>query len=152
MRLILLLTIIIFSSAAVAQTPELSNQIIVKLKKEASVNIDKINHAPLNFGNDVIDNVNHKHSITGFYKINTGRDSTNVLYTIQYPDGADLKSIINEFDATGMFDYAEPDYIGHAAGVMGRAVAMTGTPNEPTIQSPLPPSPDITPNDSLFSR
>jgi subtilisin family serine protease len=99
-------------------------QIILKLKNLHSSYSESQNGQNF-FGNSRIDSVTQKF---GAIKINVqpmGRKSRQKLYIIRFPDGTNVREVIDAYYKTGEIEYAEPDHIGLGGGLSGTV------PNDP---------------------
>ncbi|HZK08456.1 MAG TPA: S8 family serine peptidase [Bacteroidales bacterium] len=115
--------ILLFTIPVFGQLAEPTNRIIVKLKN------DRI---PENYageksltGSSKIDNLCIDLNAVKIQKLITGRKITNQSFVVQFPEGAGIQQVIDEFYATGDIEYAEPDFKGSTGG------AATGSPNDP---------------------
>jgi len=95
-----------------------TDRIILKLKSDA-VNPDKLFCEKNLTGNNKIDSLNKIFRFITIKKQSLGRKSNKYIYIIQFPDGTDLKQVIDKYYTTGEIAYAEPDYKGTLGGVSG---------------------------------
>jgi len=135
MRFLILPTFFFFFFFSLfAQKIQFTDQIIVKFKAGITFTPSRFNQQSLSFGIPELDAINQKNGVLNYYKVDMGRDSNNVVYAIKYKSGSDLNAIMQELNSTGLFEYTEPDFIGHSTGV------------------PVRNEVEITPNDTYFSR
>ncbi len=110
------LAIILFCSIATfGQTPDQTDQVVLKLKKEAtSLNKSFCNHEII--GNNKLDSVSKKYNAIIIKKQSTGRKSKQHIYIIRFPQWTNIQQVIDEYYKTGEIEYAEPDHKGSGGG------------------------------------
>lgn len=117
--------------AKLSGTSERSNggyepgSIIVKLKKGIVPAEQKTGSAAT--GIAALDRLNAQYNCTSAVRLNTGIQDrqTNFTFKLNFAATADVQALIKAYTATGVLEYAEPDYI---AGI------NTVTPNDPYFQ------------------
>ncbi|TVR81344.1 MAG: T9SS C-terminal target domain-containing protein [Chitinophagaceae bacterium] len=114
---ILILSCYILSAQNFLET----DQVILKLKNENS-GADKI------IG-EKVDLINREYNAVSVKKIYAGINSNQLIYVIKFPEGTNIKEVIDAYYNTNEVKYAEPDHIGSGGG-----------------------KPGFSPNDSLFYR
>lgn len=110
------LAIILFCSIATfGQNPDQTDQVVLKLKKEAaSLNKSFCNHEII--GNNKLDSVSKKYNAIIIKKQSTGRKSKQHIYIIRFPQWTNIQQVIDEYYKTGEIEYAEPDHKGSGGG------------------------------------
>jgi thermitase len=78
------------------------NKIIIKLKVSS--------HGELSHANKV-SKINKLFSSSKTEKIVLSEKDNTTIYTVEFPENADIKKIIDEYYKTGEIEYAEPNYI-----------------------------------------
>lgn len=129
-KIFTLLTFIAVSTHTYSQQPAYAlNRIIVKFKEENYKNIVFNNQNPLQSNYSILNQLNLKFSSSAFKKL-SNIPNINIPHLIEFSKQQNIEQVINEYKATNLFEYAEPDYIGTGSGER---------------LSPL-----ITPNDTYF--
>jgi subtilisin family serine protease len=120
MRLkIYMLAIILFSSiASFGQNSKQTDRIILKIKNEIA-DPGKSRSKQNLIGNIRIDNVTQKFNAIKINRQSIGKKSNAHIYVIQFPQGTDLKQVIDEYYKTGETVYAETDFVGSGGGTQG---------------------------------
>jgi thermitase len=108
--------IILFSSIATfGQTPDQTDQIILKLKNE-DTSLGKSFCNQKNIGNNKVDSITQKYNAVKIKKLSTGKKSKHHIYIIKFPQGTNIQQVIGEYYQTGEIEYAEPDHKGSGGG------------------------------------
>jgi thermitase len=117
---IILAILFIYSLAIFGQDPLQSDRIILKLKNDTANPGKSLCEQNLT-GNKKIDSLNKIFRFITIKKQSLGRKSNKHIYIIQFPEGTNLKHVIDEYYKTGEIEYAEPDY----PGTLGAAPGVT---------------------------
>ena len=116
---IYMLAIILFSSiASFGQNSGKTDRVIIKLKNEIADPGNSWSKQNL-IGNNRIDIVSQKFQAVKISRQSAGKKSNAHIYVIQFPQGTDLKQVIDEYCKTGETVYAEPDFTGSGGGTQG---------------------------------
>lgn len=125
----------LYSSNVSAQLSEVlfaDNRLIVKLKDAYLTSLQtRANNLPFSFNITDIDQLNAQWGCQNVNLIKGGGEIRSIILEFKTP--IDIQKAIIEYSKTGKFDYVEPDYVGHGAGVES-----------------CPP--DLTPNDASFNK
>ena len=110
------LAIILFCSIVTfGQNPDQTDQVVLKLKKEAtSLNKSFCNQKII--GNNKLDSNSKKYNAIKIKKQSTGRKSKQHIYIIRFQQGTNIQQVIDEYYKTGEIEYAEPDHKGSGGG------------------------------------
>ena len=70
------------------------------------------------FGQSAVDELNAKYQCTAAKRINAGNRNKNHTYTyvLHFAGNVDINVLVQEYTATGCFEYVEPDFAGKAGG------------------------------------
>ena len=70
------------------------------------------------FGQSAVDELNAKYQCTAAKRINAGKRNKNHTYTyvLHFAGNVDINVLVQEYTATGCFEYVEPDFAGKAGG------------------------------------
>ena len=125
----------LYSSHLSAQSLEgefATNRLIVKLKEAYQNTLQTRQSASLfSFGIEDIDRLNADWGCNNVTLIKGGGEIRSIILEFKKP--IDIRKAVSDYIKTEKFDYVEPDFIGHGAG-------MEACP------------PELTPNDGSFSR
>lgn len=108
--LVILLTLAFGTASA-----QLSNRVILKLKKQLVVT-DRSTSTKFT-GNVAIDKISLQYGATKVKAHRLGQKSKEYMYVIEFPNADNIHEIVKAYNATGEVEYAEPDYIGKVQGV-----------------------------------
>ena len=111
--------ILLFSCIATfGQNSEPTEQIILKLKNEASSGNKSFCKQKI-IGNNKVDSITQKFLAVKIKKQSTGRKSKQHIYIIKFPQWINIQQVIDEYYKTGEIEYAEPDQKGSGGGTQG---------------------------------
>ena len=121
------LTFIAVSTHTYSQQPAYAlDRIIVKFKEENYKNIVFNNQNPLKSNYSILNQLNVKFSSSAFKKL-SNIPNINIPHLIEFSKQQNIEQVINEYKATNLFEYAEPDYIGTGSG---ERLSPLVTPND----------------------
>ena len=125
----------LYSSHLSAQSLEgefATNRLIVKLKEAYQNTLQTRQSASLfSFGIEDIDRLNADLGCNGMTLIRGGGEVRSIV--LEFKNPIDIRKAVTDYLNTGKFEYVEPDFIGHGAG-------MEVCP------------PELTPNDGSFNK
>ena len=133
MRKICTLFFFMLAVRLLAQTPapEPSRRLLVRFRDAVKVNVaaDNLGGKAPRFNLHQADVLNARYGVLTIESLNAVVGSGSQVYAMSFPAGTDLAKATQEYEATGLFLYVEPDAIGSGAGTQA-----------------------ITPNDQYFAR
>ena len=100
------------------QSNNVSKRVIIKLKQEIPLSHETTGIKKL-VGINKIDKVTQEVNPVMLKTVRTGKKRNPSTFIIELNDNADIQYIIEQYMNTGEVEYAEPDYIGRAAGIQG---------------------------------
>ncbi|WP_458627065.1 S8/S53 family peptidase [Winogradskyella sp. PC D3.3] len=110
-KLILVLCCILLSNFSFSQT---SNRLIIKFKE----NLNPKSSDVLNlqkFDNAILSTLNKNNNIQSIQL--TGNKKKKDTYSLEFNSNKPIEELIEQYQNTGLFDYVEPNFIGHGHGV-----------------------------------
>jgi subtilisin family serine protease len=105
----------VLSFSISGQTPALTNQVILKFKKEVSNHLHLVAGKNV-FGNKKIDRLAEKFHAKEIRQQTTGKKNKEHIYIIRFPKATSISIVVDEYIKTGEMEYAEPDYHGKGCG------------------------------------
>lgn len=115
----IILLFVIFSSVATAQAQDqyAGDRLIVKFNPSCRPGC-ALGRKVVTFGIKAVDELNAKYNCISAHRINNGKKSKEKSYTyvLQFSGPGDVLEMQKAYDATGCFEYTEPDHIGKTNG------------------------------------
>ncbi len=139
MKKLLLLLCTVFALLSFAQTPKFApNRLIIKFKQkgiqEATEKTRPVGSSMVTFGIESIDQLNIKYSCVSakaMFPENKSAphpSSLQDVYILTYSKPQDIEALQSEYKATGLLEYAQPDFKGSGEGIESNVI-----PNDPNF-------------------
>ncbi len=113
-----------------------NNELILQLKSGIAPATNFIPQRSIQFGIPLLDELNTKYACKNIGLLYTGKDLTPDMlstFVLTFNDNQDIPKLVQEYDATGLLEYAQPNHIGKHDGVLD----VNMTPNEPAAKFKL---------------
>ncbi len=128
MKNFLLIITLFISQGAISQVNQdfMNNQLIIKINSE-HYRDNKIDLTNKILGISELDNLNILMNVSKIEAI--GQHTKTHTFLIVFNSSVNVLELLQQYRNTNVLDFAEPDYIAHAAGVKGIDILAT-TPND----------------------
>lgn len=128
MKNFLIIILLVISQVAISQANQdfKNNHLIIKINAEHYLD-SKIDLTNKILGMSALDNLNILMNVSKIEAI--GQHAKTHTFLIVFTSSVNVLELLQLYRSTNVLEYAEPDYIAHAAGVKGTNVLAT-TPND----------------------
>jgi len=107
------LLLVIISLLALTAQAQIHQRIIIKLKPGITSQKEAVEKGGVGIAG--LDSIHSIYKASSIKKLNSGKRDFE-LFVISFPNDADTATILRSYTATGLIEYAEPDFTGEGGG------------------------------------